>query len=132
MYIIKYRVVISDHNFLTSQQWVKRKEVFMLIVKIDSASKLCEYFQAYNRDQYECKTYEGLIEYFDSDDDIELDVIAICCDLKEANYKEVCRDYNLETEDVEEADIKDIALQFLNDNTIIIAEGDDFVSYWSF
>jgi hypothetical protein len=49
-------------------------------------------------------SYEGLEQLFnyleeleeDTGEEMELDVIAICCDYAEANYKDIARNYNIE------------------------------------
>ena len=52
----------------------------MLIRKLDKYS-LREEFVSYDRDYYSNEGYQAILDYFDGfDDNIELDVISICCD----------------------------------------------------
>jgi len=74
-------------------------------------------FKALRPDNF---SYEGLSELYDyltdmSEDcgDIELDVIAICCDFSEEPLSDVLFNYNLES------------LEHLQESTIVIAELDN-------
>lgn len=65
---------------------------------------------------------EALFDYFeqyetDSGKEIELDVIAICCDYNEDSIKDVLSNYNLES------------LEELQDNTVVIWHDDFNVLY---
>ena len=54
----------------------------------------------------------------DSGEEIELDVIALCCDYAVSTVEELARDYSIEAEEGE--DLRDAVLAYLNDNTIVI------------
>jgi hypothetical protein len=59
----------------------------------------------------------------DTGQEIELDVVGICCEYIESDCADVFNDYNLEdsTDDSNE-ELADIARDFLNDNTVILGE----------
>jgi len=104
----------------------------MLVKKITTADELRREFRNYNRDQYEYETYRGLIEYYEEavEEDVELDVIAICCDLSEESYEDVVRNYNIEIKSGE--NMTEAVIEYLNYNTCIIAQTEEMVSYWAF
>jgi hypothetical protein len=86
-------------------------------------------------------TYEGLGLIFDHfeqyEDDtgepIELDVIAICCDISEMTYKEVAKYYEIgEGEDLNPEDIPQAVIDYLNDQTTIVGEFDDHILFFNF
>jgi len=73
-------------------------------------------------------TYEGLeiiYDYLESiDEEMELDVIAICCDFQESTPEEVMSEYGLdEDEDVSE---------FLAMNTTVLGETDSTIVFANF
>ena len=61
-------------------------------------------------------SYEGLgliFEYLDdADDSIEFDVVAICCDFREADVEEIRADYDLSADDNVE--------EYLNDHGMLV------------
>jgi hypothetical protein len=64
-------------------------------------------------------SYEGLELLYDwiiiDDEDIELDVVALCCDFTESDVATIRHDYEL-TEDT----TFDEVLEYLQDNTIVV------------
>lgn len=82
-----------------------------------------EFTQAFKELRPDNFSYAGLrslYEFFedlseDAGEDIELDVIAICCDFTEASMSEIIEDYGLFDKDIENID--DL-LEYLNDETI--------------
>jgi len=77
------------------------------ITKIETAQDLKNEFEAYNRDQYEMCTYEGLIEFTESiGEDQELDVIGWCCELQEEHPRDTVSSYE-ELEDLINEDRED-------------------------
>ena len=84
-----------------------------------------EFTDAFNAVRPKNFSYEGLEVLFDyleqyeddcTENGIELDVIAICCDFTECSIKEVLNDYNLES--LEELEQNTTVLK-IDDNTII-------------
>ena len=64
-----------------------------MIYKEFDAYELEEEFSRMNRDYYTIEGYQAIVDYFE-DCDFELDVIAICCDFTEANYKDILNGYS--------------------------------------
>jgi hypothetical protein len=77
-------------------------------------------------------TYEGLeilfqgIEEFEEDtnEEWELDVIALCCDFSEMHYTEILRQYNIDFDDVEDDALDDAIQAYLEQNTWVIGKTD--------
>jgi hypothetical protein len=60
---------------------------------------------------------------FDEGNNIELDVVAICCDYVESDCADVFNDYGLEdSADYSNDELADIAREYLEENTVIIGE----------
>jgi hypothetical protein len=62
-------------------------------------------------------------------EEIELDVIALCCDYSQSSFEEVERDYRIEvdysdceTEEEREEARRDQVLEYLNENTSVVGE----------
>jgi hypothetical protein len=79
-------------------------------------------------------SHEGLDALFnflesledDTGEEMELDVIAICCDFSEMTLKEINQDYSRDYEDIDEA------IEALNDETMVIPVADDRVILQAF
>lgn len=94
---------------------------------IDSTSELRDQFINYNCDNYSYDAYQALYEYYDKLSDMELDVIAICCDWNELDIDDVIREYSIDVSDIsdEDGDIDDrkkleYVMEYLNDRTYAI------------
>lgn len=77
-------------------------------------------------EQYEQDTGEGL--------ELELDVIAICCDYTSEHYKDIADNYKIDLTDADgdEDEEKQIVLDYLNDNTMVVGETDCEIVYQQF
>jgi len=80
----------------------------------------------------------GLFNYLeryeqDTGEEIELDVIALCCDYTEASYKDIVDDYGIdvsECADVE--DMREAVLEHLEGETQLVWYDDDTVLFANF
>lgn len=64
---------------------------------------------------------------------VELDVIALCCDYTEEYYDNIAEDYNIDISECEdEEEIREVILDYLNDNTTVVGSDDDTVLYANF
>lgn len=89
-------------------------------------SQFCDEFRNMNRDNN--FSYEGkraLFEYLEEleqgqDEQMELDIIALCCEYTESTIKEALDSYNLSS------------LDELRDNTTVIEVNDDTIIYANF
>ena len=94
-------------------------------------SAFCDAFRAMGRN--ENFSYEGKRALYDFLEevapDMELDVIALCCDYYESDIDSIISDYAIDVSDAEDDDEKaDIVEEYLQDNTCLIARiGTDFV-----
>lgn len=66
-------------------------------------------------------------------EEIELDVIALCCDYSQDFFLEVARDYQIDIADCEDDDeLRERVLDYLNEHTSVCGNDDDFVVYQQF
>ena len=95
-------------------------------------SAFCDAFHAYKRyDQFGYSALETLFEYLEEYEDstgeeLELDVIALCCDYSVDSVADIASNYDIdlsECEDDEER--KSAVLDYLQDNTQICGEYED-------
>ena len=93
-------------------------------------------FRAYDR--YEQFGYEALSSLFDyleemeddTGEEIEFDVIALCCDYSVDTVEEIAANYSIEVEEGE--DLREAVLDYLRDNTTVIdADCDGSILYCS-
>lgn len=82
--------------------------------------------------------YDGLrilwdyLEELESDigEEIELDVIALCCEYQQDSFVDVARDYQIDIEDCEDSEeIMETVLDYLNEHTQVCGHDDDFVVF---
>ena len=88
-----------------------------------------ESFRRYDRESsYTREGLEMLFNYFEElesnlGEDIELDVIAICCDYDENHWEDIASNYLIDLTDCEDEDDKIEAVrQYLEDNTHLVGE----------
>jgi hypothetical protein len=91
-------------------------------------------FHTYNRyEQFGYEALKVLFEYLEEcDPDMELDVIAICCDYSHSDTMTIANDYSIDLSDCAEAeDRADVIRDWLNEHTSIIGETDSGFVYCS-
>ena len=76
------------------------------------------------KENFSWEARELLFEYFEEvDEEMELDVIAICCEYYENDADTIIDDYAIEgMEELDEDGKSDYVREFLQENTIIIGE----------
>lgn len=87
-------------------------------------------------------SYEGLEILFDyleemeqCGEELELDVIALCCDFYENDAATIAQDYSIDLSDIDESDddeLKDAVREYLQDNTSLVGETDNTFIYAAF
>lgn len=109
-----------------------------LVITIDNAYELKRRFEEANRDYFSVTACEALIEEFEAlGENVELDIVAICCDYTEAEPEDIYNDYeNLEdiaeTKD-EDGDIdEDALIDALNYHTYAIKLNNGCILYQNF
>lgn len=93
-------------------------------------------FKSLRPDNFSYEGLKALYDWFeqyeeDTGEDIELDVIAICCDFGEYTSDEIKAYYDYMLDVGDDTDMHDI-IQQLNDHTIVIPVSDDIVIIQSF
>ena len=91
-------------------------------------------------DRKENFSYEALgllFDYFESYEEetgqeIELDVIAICCEYAEDTVQDIARNYSIDIEDLDLGEQIEAVRDYLNDNTILVGETATGFVYLSF
>ena len=86
--------------------------------------------EAGRSDQFSWEGLKSLFDYLDnlSDDTgepVELDVIALCCDYSEDDYKDIAENYSIDLSEAEgdEGEEKDIVIKHLEYHTSYLGEG---------
>lgn len=107
-------------------------------------SQFVDAFRA--QDRYDSFGYNGLrilfdyLEQYEQDtgEEVDLDVIAICCDYNMMSFDDVAREYNIdlahldaEDDDYEEQ-CEEVVLDYLNDNTMVLGQCKDGIVYQCF
>jgi hypothetical protein len=102
-------------------------------------SQFVDAFNAYDR--YSNYGYDGLriiFDYFEEFEDstgeeIELDVIGICCDVNMMEFDDVISDYGLDDSDCEDDDERqELVRDYLNEKTSVLGETGDNILFFAF
>ncbi len=90
-----------------------------------------EFIDAFHRyDRYEQFGYDALVSLFDyveqlEDDcgeEMELDVIALCCDYSVDSVEDIASNYRIDIEGLDDDEAREAVVDYLNDNTTVIDE----------
>ena len=101
----------------------------------------CDFVDAFHRaDRYDNFGYNGLRVIFDYleeleqdiGEEIELDVVAICCDYNMASADDIARDYRVDVEGLDEDEVHEAVLEYLNDNTTVLGEAEGQIIFGVF
>lgn len=89
------------------------------------------------KDQFSYEGLKALFEYLeqyeeDTGQEIELDVIALCCDYSEDTPEEIARNYSIEIEGMDEDEIVDAVREYLMDQGAYCGEFPGGFVYSSF
>lgn len=99
----------------------------------------CQFCDAFrDMDRKENFSYDGLRVLFDhfealvdsTGEEMELDVISICCDYNELSYTDVINEYSIDITDcdgetiTDEEELIELVRDYLNDETCIVGEND--------
>ena len=92
-------------------------------------SAFMDAFHAYKRyDQFGYTALQILFEYLeemeqDTSEELELDVIALCCDYSVDSVADIASNYDIDLSECEDDDSKrDAVTEYLNDNTIVCGD----------
>lgn len=104
------------------------------IKTIDSASQPRDEFHAFGRgDSFSHEGIGWIFDYFEEFDSTELDVIAICCDFSEESFADVASNYSIDISECEDEDeVREVVLDYLNENTSVVGSNDSSVVYVCF
>ena len=90
-----------------------------------------EFRQAGRQDQFSYEALNMLYEYFeDIDPDMELDVVAVCCDYSEDDWANIADNYGIEYEN--DTDGLDAVRKYLEENTSLVGETSSGFVYAAF
>ena len=95
-----------------------------IIQTIDNASQFRDQFRQCGRaDQFSYEALGLLFEYLsDCGEDIELDVVAICCEFSEDMPESIAENYSIDIEGLDKSKAKQHVMDFLCDNTSVVGE----------
>jgi len=92
-------------------------------------------FRNMNRSEnFSYEALELLYNMFEEiDENMELDVIAICCDFNEDDFESIANNYGIDIEDCEDEDEKKQTVEdYLNEHTFLVGTTDEGFVYQAF
>ena len=101
-------------------------------------SMFCDAFNDAGRgDSFSYEGKRALFDYLESyeqdiGEELELDVVALCCDFNEDSIDNIASDYRIDVEGLDEDDKQAAVLDYLSDNTTVIDVNGDTVIYQVF
>ena len=90
-----------------------------------------EAFRAYDRfDQFGATALRSLFAYLedlesDIGEELELDVVALCCDYSVDTVEEIAEAYRIDIAGLDEEEARGAVLDYLNDNTTVVDDDCD-------
>ena len=83
-----------------------------------------EFVSAGRKDQFSYDGLEMLFNYCEEvDPDMELDVVALCCEYQESTWQDIAMSYSIDLSECEDdAEKIDAVRDYLTDNTILVGE----------
>lgn len=86
--------------------------------------------EAGRKDQFTLEGLKSLFDYLntmgDEGEPYDLDVVAICCDYSEDTWQNIADNYSIDLSECEdEEEKKQAVIDYLQDNTSYVGEGDD-------
>lgn len=95
----------------------------MLYQTIDTASQFRDQFHRCGRgNQFSYEALGLLFDFINEGSDVELDVVAICCEFSEDTPKAIAENYSIDIDGLNDGEIKDAILSYLENNTSIVGE----------
>jgi hypothetical protein len=98
-------------------------------------SAFIDAFHAHDRyDQFGYEALNLLFDYFesveeDTGEEIELDVIGICCEYAVADAATIARGYAIDIDGMDEDEAEEAVLEYLNENTTVVGTCKDGIVY---
>lgn len=96
-------------------------------------SAFVDAFHAFDRyDQFGYEALKVIFEYLEEYEDstgeeIELDVIAICCDYDNQHYTDIASNYSIDIDGLDEDEAKEAVIEYIQDNSAYLGEAADGV-----
>ena len=96
-----------------------------------------EAFRTMDRKNFSYEGLEVLFDYLeelesDIGEEIELDVISICCDYNEDTFVNIASNYSIDIDGMDEDEAKTTVLDYLHDHTSVVGETDNTILYVKF
>jgi hypothetical protein len=104
------------------------------MIQTINSSDFMHAFHSHNRyDQFGYEALNILFEYFEEvNPDMELDVIALCCEYSHESWRGIASDYDIDVEGITDDDEgEEIVREWLNEHTVIVGETDTGFVYCS-
>ena len=94
----------------------------MIYTQVTKSSFIDAFKRSSRKDQFSYEALEAIFEYLedysqDSGENVELDIVAICCEWVEMTWQEVVQAYDVDLSDVADEDKADAVWDFLTDET---------------
>jgi hypothetical protein len=108
----------------------------MIYTQVTKHSFIDAFKQSSRKDQFSYDALEAIYEYLedysqDSGENVELDIVAICCDWAEENYKDVFNTHPIDcdSENPTDDEIKEAVQDYLEYHTqcVLLPDGETFV-----
>ena len=94
-------------------------------------------FRSYEYHNFSREGLELLFDYLEqceaeTNTELELDVIALCCEYSEETPKEIAQNYSVDLDGVDEDDIPQAVMNYLCDNTSVLGQTAGAIVYAAF
>lgn len=103
----------------------------MAIVQTLTKSDFVQAFkQSSRKDQFSYEALEAIFEYLEDYSNetgvnVELDIVAICCDFAESSLSELATSYDIDLEGLEGGDRLEAVISYMENHTTVVGMVDD-------
>ena len=103
----------------------------MIYQTIDNASQFRDAFhQAGRGNQFSYEALGLIFDYLeDCGSDVDLDVVAICCEFAEGHYSDIAEENSIDIQDMDESEARSVVIEYLQDNTSFVGETSDCCNF---
>lgn len=119
------------HSAASTVSGITLELSIMAIVQTLSKSSFINAFkQSSRKDQFSYEALEVIFDYLEeysdrTDEPVELDIVAICCDFAESSLSELASSYEIDLEGLEGEDRLETVLSYMEKNTFVLGMVDD-------
>ena len=142
-FCLQGRILCSAVSYLTTHavpdclRFSLRFNIMAIVQTLSKSSFIEAFKQSSRKDQFSYEALEAIFNYLEDYSDntgepIELDIVEICCDYNMMTIEDIINEYRIDVSDVDEDDVEQYVIDYLNDWTMVLGRCVDGVVFQCF